>query len=270
MDAPPWLGGRTGPGVCCVLAPNPGPMTLDGTNTWVITHGRDASIIDPGPADETHLRAAVHHARAAGATVRWVLLTHHHADHSEGARRCAELAGGVGVRALDPQYRLGSEGLADGDVIDLDGRQLRVVETPGHTRDSVSFLLDGDNGVDLLAGDTVLGRGTSVIAHPDGALGPYLDSLARLRHVVDQHGHVQVLTGHGPALADAAQVLRAYELHRRERLVQVQEAVAAGARTPRHVVQAVYTDVPQRLWPTAELTVAAQLDYLRDRYPGLL
>src|SRR5690606_30301743 len=117
---------------------NPGPMTLDGTNTWVLREpgGRRSVVVDPGPLDEDHLAAV----QAAAEPIGVVLLTHRHLDHSEGARRLAEAAG-CGVRALDPQYRLGSEGLADGDVVEMDGLEVRVVGTPGHSSDSLSFVL---------------------------------------------------------------------------------------------------------------------------------
>jgi glyoxylase-like metal-dependent hydrolase (beta-lactamase superfamily II) len=158
-----------------VLAPNANVMTLDGTNTWVLREpgaGRSV-VVDPGPAIHAHLDAV---AELAG-DVAVVLLTHHHVDHSEAARDFAERVG-CGVRALDPEYRLGAEGLADGDVLEVDGLEVRVVGTPGHTADSLSFLLPAEGAV--LTGDTVLGRGTTVVAHPDGQLGAYLDSLDRL------------------------------------------------------------------------------------------
>jgi glyoxylase-like metal-dependent hydrolase (beta-lactamase superfamily II) len=188
-----------------------------------------------------------------------VLLTHGHLDHSEAARSFAERVG-CGVRALDPQQRLGSEGLGDGDVVAVDGLEVHVVGTPGHTSDSLSFLLTPDNAV--LTGDTVLGRGTTVIAHPDGALGPYLESLRRL---ADLAPDTAVLTGHGPELPDVAAVASAYLAHREERLDQVRHALARlGPRaSPRAVVEDVYADVDRALWDAAELSVRAQLDYLR-------
>jgi len=254
-----WTGGAVDPYATCVLAPNAGPMTLDGTNTWVLRATADARavVVDPGPLDHGHLREV---GRQAGA-VAVVLLTHRHADHAEGARVFAESAG-CGVRALDPAHRLGDEGLAGGDVIEVDGLQVRVVATPGHTSDSLSFVLPGDRSV--LTGDTVLGRGTSVVAHPDGALGAYLGSLRRLRDLAEDAQVTRVLPGHGPVLDDALAGLDGYLTHRCERLEQVREAVAAGLTTPRAVVESVYAEVDPVLWPAAELSVAAQLNYLRS------
>jgi len=257
-----WTGGRVSVRATCVLAPNPGPMTLEGTNTWLLAEpgAEHAIVIDPGPLDEGHLRAVVAAAAATGARIGLILLTHGHADHAEGARHLAELTG-VAVRALDPAQRLGDEGLGDGDAVRLDGLEVRVVGTPGHTSDSVSFLLPAEGA--MLTGDTVLGRGTTVVAHPDGALGAYLDSLRRLRDLAGSDAVRRVLPGHGPVHEDALGALEFYLTHRAQRLAQVEAALQAGARTARDVVERVYADVDQILWGAAELSVRAQLDYLR-------
>jgi glyoxylase-like metal-dependent hydrolase (beta-lactamase superfamily II) len=134
------------------------------------------------------------------------------------------------------------------------------VATPGHTSDSLSFVLPAEQAV--LTGDTVLGRGTSVVAHPDGALGPYLDSLHRLRDLAERHEIETVLPGHGPVLGDALAILDGYLAHRADRLDQVREALAAGATDAAAVVRRVYAEVDERLWPAAELSVRAQFDYL--------
>lgn len=262
-----WHGGDVTAVAHCVLAPNPGPMTLDGTNTWVLSAagaGR-AVVVDPGPDHPGHLDAVLAAARVRGARVGVVLLTHGHLDHSEGARRLAEHTGAP-VRALDPAQRLGDEGLGGGDVVELDGLAVEVVATPGHSGDSLSFVLPATGA--LLTGDTVLGRGTTVVAYPDGRLADYLDSLARLEELVASRGLVDLLPGHGPALPGPLDVVRFYRRHRAERLEQVRAAVAAGARTPREVVERVYADVPHEVWPAAELSVRAQLDYLDSHHRG--
>ncbi|MGX1563660.1 MBL fold metallo-hydrolase [Streptomyces sp. NPDC055506] len=246
-----------------VLAPNPSAMTLDGTNTWILSEPDSdlAVVVDPGPLDDGHLRHVVATAERAGKRVALTLLTHGHPDHAEGAGRFAELTG-TRVRALDPALRLGDEGLAAGDVITVGGLELKVVPTPGHTADSLSFHLPADQAV--LTGDTILGRGTTVVAHPDGRLGDYLDSLRRLRSLSVDDGVHTVLPGHGPVLEDAQGVIEYYLAHRAKRLAQVETAVEDGYRTPTEVVAHVYADVDRSLWPAAELSVRAQLDYLDE------
>ncbi len=271
-----WGGGSFGERAACLLAPNASPMTLDGTNTWVLREpgGRRSVVVDPGPPVPEHLAAV----RAAAGDVAVVLLTHHHLDHSESARAFAESVG-CGVRALDPAYRLGSEGLGAGDVVAVDGLEVHVVATPGHTADSLSFLVPAERAV--LTGDTVLGRGTTVVAHPDGELGAYLDSLDRLHALAEAREVASVWPGHGPVIADALAVLDYYRAHRRERLEQVREALrllgpdpdpADSApeldTLPRRVVELVYADVDPVLWPAAELSVRAQLAYLSQGTAG--
>jgi glyoxylase-like metal-dependent hydrolase (beta-lactamase superfamily II) len=276
-----WSGGRFGQRATCVLAPNAGIMTLDGTNTWVLREpgARRCVVVDPGPEVDEHLDAVADVAAEVGV----VLLTHGHLDHSEAARTFAERVG-CGVRALDPAHRLGTEGLHDGDVVEVDGLEVRVLGTPGHTADSLSFLLPADAAV--LTGDTVLGRGTTVVAHPDGRLGAYLDSLHRLHALAESRETSTVLPGHGPVLEDALAVLDYYLAHRQERLEQVREALRSlrradeqegpaaddvqrgsvtGDDLPRRVVELVYADVDPVLWGAAELSVRAQLDYLASR-----
>jgi glyoxylase-like metal-dependent hydrolase (beta-lactamase superfamily II) len=265
-----WTGGEFGGRAHCVLAPNASFMTLDGTNTWVLREpdARRSVVVDPGPEIMSHLDAV---ADRAG-EVAVVLLTHGHADHSEAARSFAERMG-CGVRALDPAHRLGSEGLGDGDVISVDGLEVRVVGTPGHTSDSLSFVLPAERAV--LTGDTVLGRGTTVVAHPDGQLGAYLDSLHRLRALAEAQDVATVWPGHGPVIDDAMAALDFYLAHREERLEQVREAVRelvqnapegiAVDELPRRVVEKVYADVDPVLWGAAEMSVRAQLAYLNGR-----
>ncbi len=230
--------------------PTRASMTLDGTNTWVLREpGATRSVVvDPGPVD----RGAPRRGRvAAPVTSAVVLLTHGHLDHSEAARAFAraDRLRRAGARPGVPARRRGPR---DGDVVDVDGLELHVVGTPGHTADSLSFVLPQDGA--LLTGDTVLGRGTTVVAHPDGQLGAYLDSLAGCTRSPRRRRSTAVWPGHGPVLDDALGALDFYLAHRRERLEQVREAlrVAGGPavdrrspRTtlPRRVVEAVYADV---------------------------
>jgi glyoxylase-like metal-dependent hydrolase (beta-lactamase superfamily II) len=257
------VGGWASARALCVLAPNPSPMTLDGTNTWIVSEPDSplAVVIDPGPLDEAHLTRVVAAAQEHGKRIALTLLTHGHPDHAQGAARFAELTR-TSVRALDPALRLGEEGLGAGDTVTTGGLELRVLPTPGHTADSLSFQLPADRAV--LTGDTVLGRGTTLVAYPDGRLGDYLDSLRRLQ-ILTAEGEVDtVLPGHGPVLDDARGAVEFYLAHRAHRLAQVETAVESGLRSAPEVVAHVYADVDRALWPAAELSVRAQLDYLRE------
>jgi glyoxylase-like metal-dependent hydrolase (beta-lactamase superfamily II) len=266
MDpAEPHAGGTIPDAATRVLAPNPGPMTLDGTNSWVLRgQGVGAAIVvDPGPDDDGHLE------RLAAGGVALVLVTHHHPDHTAAVDAFARRTGAP-VRAIDRVWCRDAEPLSDGERIEAVGVVLDVIATPGHTSDSVCFALRQPGGggaapLAVLTGDTVLGRGTTIIAHPDGALGPYLDSLQRLRDL-GAPGPVPVLPGHGPALPDLAAICDAYLAHRAERLDQVRAAVASlGAHvSPEAVTDLVYADTDAAVRGAAEASVRAQLEYLRD------
>ncbi len=246
-----------------VRAPNPGPMTLQGTNTWVLGDPAlgPCVVVDPGPLIESHLDQVL---AAAGGRIATIVLTHRHLDHSESADALAERSG-CGVRAADPTLQRGPAGLVDGDVISAAGIRLEVLATPGHTSDSTSLLLTSDDGAArLLTGDMVLGQGTTVITHPDGDLGRYFTSLIRMQQVVAARQVAEILPGHGPVVPDPAGTLAFYRRHREDRLDQVRAALAAGDQTPAAVVARVYADVDRSVWPAAEQSVRAQLDYLRD------
>jgi glyoxylase-like metal-dependent hydrolase (beta-lactamase superfamily II) len=229
--------------VTLVRADNPGPMTLDGTNSWILTTpGGRTVLVDPGPLDEEHLD------RLVGYQPSLVLVTHGHPDHVDGLPVLLDRLGGVPVWDRLPERRV------------FDGLDIQLLSTSGHTADSVSFRAELAGERVVLTGDTILGRGTAVVAYPDGDLGDYLTSL-RLLAGFDS---IPVLPGHGPALADCGAAARAYLDHREARLEQVRAALADGARTAREVVERVYAEVDPVLWPAAEATVRAQLAYLES------
>lgn len=233
-----------------ILAPNPGPMTLDGTNTYVLG---GQIVVDPGPAEAAHLE------RLAALRPRLILVTHRHPDHTEGASELARSTGAV-LRGLDPDECLGGEPLVDGEWIPVDDVELQIVATPGHTADSICIVVPGRA---VLTGDTILGRGTTVIMHPDGAVGPYLASLDRLEAL----GDLEALPGHGEPLPSVAAVARDYRAHRLERLDQVRAALAGLGTTAADasvaaVTDVVYADVDPSVRQAAEASMAAQLAYL--------
>ncbi|HEX6887115.1 MAG TPA: MBL fold metallo-hydrolase, partial [Candidatus Nanopelagicales bacterium] len=258
----PWHAGPITPRATALLAPNPGWMTLDGTNSWLLLEPGStiAVLVDPGPDDPGHVDALVTAAAAHGARVGEILLTHGHADHAAGARALRERTGAP-VRALDPGHRLGGEGLVDGDVVAVGGLELTVVATPGHTADSLTFLLPADRA--LLTGDTVLGRGSAVIVHPDGDLGAYLASLQRLERLAAELDAAWVLPGHGPASPDPVTLLADYRAHRQERLAMVASAMAGGVTDADALLDAVYPEVPDALRWAAALSLQAQVEHLR-------
>lgn len=242
-----------------LLANNPSPMTLDGTNTWLVRapSAAECVVIDPGPADAEHLDRVVEHGPVAQ-----VLVTHHHPDHTDGV---AELAARTGapVRAASPEWCRGADPLFPGEVLVAAGIRLRVLATPGHTRDSVCFQAE-DPPMAVFTGDSVLGRGTTVVTAEDGHLGSYLSSLRMLAEVPEG---VLALPGHGPELPDLRTAATGYLQHRQQRLDQVRAVLAERGPelTPREVVETVYAEVDRSVWPAAEQTVRAQLVYLRER-----
>ena len=240
-----------------VVADNPGPLTLDGTNSYVLSTTSGSVIVDPGPALARHREALEERCP----DLRLVLLTHSHADHSEIAFDVAE-AHEVPLRASDPAWCLDAGPLEDGERLSLgDGSELLVVATPGHTADSLSFLLHRAGRVPaVLSGDMLLGRGTTFVSHPQGRLVDFLRSLDRLAEAVD--AQTQVLPGHGPVRDDAAGLVAAYRTHRLERLDQVRTAWIGGARTVDEVLDAVYGPLTGTLRAAARSSTQAQLAYL--------
>lgn len=236
-----------------VLAPNPGPMTLEGTNTWIVDAPGGALVIDPGPDADSHVDAILD---ACPRGIAEVWLTHHHLDHVEVAPRLADLVEAP-IRAADPDLCRDAAPLTPDEGATFGGHEVQVVALPGHTRDSLGFVVDDA----LIAGDMILGRGTTVIMHPDGDLAAYLGSLDRIDALAAE-GVRRILPAHGPDLDDVPGVVGHYRKHRHERLAQVRAAVDAGARTAEDVVATVYRDVPAEVRFAAQMSVQSQLDYL--------
>jgi glyoxylase-like metal-dependent hydrolase (beta-lactamase superfamily II) len=258
LRAPPTDPGRSGsrppspdvPYAIRVLAPNPGPFTLEGTNTWVVGFG-PSLVIDPGPDDPKHVDEIL---RQAGG-VRTILLTHRHPDHAPGAARLAALSGAP-VMAFRPDP--GELPLRDGQRVEGGGVSVTVVHTPGHTGDHVVFH-DADFGA-MFTGDAVLGRGTSVVDPPEGEMAAYVRSLERMVELSPR----LLYPGHGPAVWRGQAKLLEYLDHRRMRERQILDGLSGGARTPEDLVSSIYSDHPPDLHPGAARSVLAHLLKLEE------
>ncbi len=237
-----------------VLAPNPSPMTLDGTNTYLLgdpAHGA-VTIVDPGPDDADHRRAV--EAALDGAEVAAVVITHHPHDHSAAAGWAGEW--GADLRAFDPGLVPGATPLADGEELRIGGITIAAVHTPGHASDHLCLRIVETDVV--LTGDHVLGRGSTVVNWPDGDMSAYMRSLDRLAAAPGR----RIYPGHGDVVDRPAEKVAEYIAHRRERERQVLDAIASGAASTPAIVEVVYTDVPAHLHPAAARSVNAVLEKL--------
>ena len=229
-----------------LLAPNPGPFTLEGTNTWIVGTGPSA-VIDPGPDDPGHILAVADEAEPVAA----ILLTHHHPDHAPGARR---LAGVIGAPVLAYAPEKDETRLAPGEVVEAGDVRLLAIHTPGHTPDHLCLMSEPDG--QLFTGDTVLGRGTSVIDPPEGDMAAYMRSLESLRDLEPS----VIYPGHGPVVFTPKGKLEHYLRHRARREESILEAVGRGKRTPEEIVPEVYAgEAAEAMYPVAARSVLAHL-----------
>lgn len=253
-----------------VVAKNPGPFTFKGTGTYIVGHGRVA-VIDPGPDLAPHVDALL--AALGGETVTHILITHTHLDHSPAAAALKQAAGaqtygfgphgsgraedrtGVGGvteeggdHAFEPDVML-----REGDTVDGPGWQLRAIETPGHTSNHLCFALAEERA--LFSGDHVMGWSTSVIAPPDGDMGAYRRSLAKLLARED----AVYWPTHGPAIPDPKPFVQAFLDHRQERMNAILRRLTAGDEVIRDIVERVYLGLDPRLKGAAARSVLAHL-----------
>lgn len=265
-------------GLRLVLAPNPSPMTERGTNTWLLGEGA-VTVIDPGPADPAHLRAILA-ALAPNEKIARILVSHSHLDHSPGARPLAEVTGApvlafgdslagrsARMRALDGQPIGGGEGidttfapdecLPDGTELDVGGRALRALHTPGHLGNHLCFLW----GQALFSGDQVMGWAPSLVSPPDGDLTDFMASLDTLEAL----GPTRLYPGHGAPVDDGPARIAALRAHRLGRERAILAAIHAGATSAQAVTATVYTDVPPAFLPAAARNVLAHLIDLEGR-----
>ena len=263
------------PGVRRVTAPNSGPFTFRGTNTYLVGDS-DLVVIDPGPEDPAHLRTL--RDAIGGARVSTILITHTHRDHTLAARPLQALTGAPVVsagphRAARPLHagetaRMDAGGdfafaldqiVADAGVVEAGGFRLEAVATPGHTANHLAF---GLGGTDLLfSGDHVMGWSTTVVAPPDGAMRDYMNSL----EVLLARSERRFLPGHGGMISDAAAYVRALREHRLLRERAILEAVAAGHHKVPDIVATVYPGLDEALRVAAGMSALAHLEDLVDR-----
>jgi glyoxylase-like metal-dependent hydrolase (beta-lactamase superfamily II) len=257
------------PGVARLLAPNPSPYTQTGTQVHLI--GSDEVVVlDPGPADPSHLQALL--SAIDGRPVAAILITHTHRDHSPAATAlrqatgapvigCAPLAlGGLGdgAEAFDADY-FPDRVLADGEWIEVDGRRLTALHTPGHTSNHLCFADEGSGA--LFTGDHVMGWSTSVVIPPDGSMGDYLRSLDKLRLRSDRIYY----PAHGDPVTDPQRLVRGMITHRVQRERQIMRRLEAGDRTIEQIVASAYPGLDSRLAPAAGASVWAHLVDLQER-----
>lgn len=250
-----------GTSILRIIAPNASHMTLDGTNTYLISDpiSGSAVVIDPGPDSESHLNSVKQAMMSHEVELAGILLTHYHLDHSETASKWADLFG-VGVSARYEKLVFGpGKSLAEGDRISVGHRVLQVVETPGHVDDHISFIIDDEF---LFTGDHILGRSTSVISYPDGNVEKYLDSLTKLKRI----GPRTILPGHGPVLSQniSTEVIDYYISHRLFRIEQIKRQLEASpAMDSDHLTRLIYgEDLPEALFQPARQSTRAALKYL--------
>lgn len=263
------------PGIRRIIANNPGPFTFTGTCTYVVGKGA-VSVIDPGPEDEAHLDALLH---ALGTeSIARILITHTHRDHSPNARllqkRCdapiigaaphfASRALGEGeINRLDASAdheHAPEQVLRDGDVVEGDDHAFSVIETPGHTANHLAFALEGRDMV--FSGDHVMAWSTSIVAPPDGAMGPYMASLERMLERDDR----AFWPGHGGPVSDPRRFTRGLLNHRRQRETQILERLKTGPQSIPALVRANYPGLDERLLGAAALSVFAHLEDLVER-----
>ena len=232
-----------------ILAPNPGPFTLDGTQTYLLG---ETTVLDPGPPIESHIEAI----RAAMPRLETILITHRHGDHAPAAVPLKAL---TGARILAPRNVLEDvdQRVAGGETLTIEGVSIEVIATPGHTNEHVCYLTPDGN---LFTGDTILGAGTTAIFPPDGHMGDYIRSL----HALREKNPRRIFPAHGPVRNDAIALIDEYIAHRLERERQVLAAVAEGATSISEMRARIYPDLDPRLHRAAEIQIRAHLIKLEE------
>ena len=242
------------PRVTLVRAPNPSPMTLTGTNSYLVFGTGGALAVDPGPRIQEHVDAIEAAARERGATIEGILVTHGHPDHAPAAALLADRTGAPVYAHPDARFPH-DRTLSDGERLALGDIAIKAIDAPGHTFDHLVFELEDERA--LFTGDVVIGEGFVVIAPPNAAMRPYQHTLERLaRENGDAH---RLYGGHGPEITDPRAKLNEYIAHRRDREQQLIAQLAKGEATIPELVEAIYAAYPRVLWPAAGRQLLAYL-----------
>jgi glyoxylase-like metal-dependent hydrolase (beta-lactamase superfamily II) len=238
-----------------ILAPNPSPMTLEGTNSYLVFGGRGSAIaIDPGPADAAHIDRIADTARSEQATITAIAVTHGHPDHAPGAALLRARTGAPVHGHRDAAFPV-DVACGEGDRIVTGDARLDVLEAPGHTRDHLVFSLASSDA--LFTGDVIIGRGTIVIAPPHGDMREYQATLERLRN--DFPDLRTIYGGHGDAIRAPRAKFDEYIEHRKQRERELLAALETGERTVPELVERIYAAVSHVLWPAAARQLVAYL-----------
>lgn len=246
--------------ITLVRAPNPSPMTLTGTNAYLVDAGdATAIVIDPGPPIERHVQALVDAARERGLTISTIAITHGHPDHAPAAA-LLKRATGATIYAHPRSTVPRDQDLPLEGELRRGTRELKVVDAPGHTFDHVVFY--EPEARTLFTGDTILGQGTVVIAPPGGAMRPYQRTLERLMHEFRDARTIR--GGHGPLVRNASAKIAEYIEHRRARERELLDALARGPQTIPQLVHRIYATTSPQLWPAAARQLLAYLEALEQ------
>jgi len=273
FDALPGMAVTIAPAITRVTAPNASAYTFTGTNSFILGEN-SVFILDPGPDDPAHFAAL--EAAIAGRKVKAIILTHTHRDHSALAPRLSQamqaplwfggehrLSRPLRLFEVNPFARSGHYGLMpdrkldDGEILEADGILLEAIATPGHCANHFAFSVRGTPY--LFSGDHVMGWNSTLVAAPDGALAPYLESLDRLIARSER----LYLPGHGGPIENGPAQAKALKAHRLMRNGQILEAIADGSKTLAAISTRMYPHLKGRIGIAARYTVAAHLDYLK-------
>lgn len=257
-----------------IIAPNPGAFTFTGTCSYIVGNG-DVAIVDPGPASEAHIGALL--AALKGETLRAILVTHTHRDHSPAARILQEKTGAIiaGCAPYEAPHDLQVTGpgldashdrgyapdriLTDGETLAVGCVTIEAVATPGHTTNHLCYALRDERS--LFTGDHVMGWATTVIAPPDGSMSDYIASLEKLRTRDD----AIYWPAHGGPVREPQRYLRALIHHRRQREAAILQRLESGDETIAEMVGRIYEGIDARLHPAAALSVFAHLEDMIER-----